>query len=634
MADYAHEQTDRIIEEMSKKLRREYDQAAKEIEDRLNDYLERFKLKDSKWQEWVSSGKKTESEYRKWRESQIMVGKRWASMKDQLATDAVNSNQIAQKIINNDIKDVYALGMNYSTYQIEKQLGINTSFTVYSHDTVERIMKKDPDLLPPPGKKVSQQIREGKAKRWNRQIIQRSMTQSILQGDSIPRMAQRLAQNVGDSNFKDAMRNARTMATGAENAGRIDAHDRARDMGIEVADAWVATFDARTRKSHRHLNGEIRGEDGYFSNGCRFPADPEGDPAEVYNCRCTIIGQIKGFERDLLSFDVRNDPDVGKMTYDDWLNARPKSRPIDSQYRKGEAIRMKHIRRYGGNGTMPRVQPSRSVAEPEAKPFHSQKLETVLEKNYNKFKDKVEKAINKPLYDKYVEKCKAIVKVSKGGAYTPSSDTVKFSLSQIEGQNIFSTLAHELGHMFDAKLGKHEALSFGEIGLVNDATKVGNFKMFKETPSSCDEFLSALRKDADAIKSKVLDRSIRKELLETYEKRNSSAGVQDFLDGMFGTQDDGLLPWGHGDRYYNRAYNKKVKAFGNQKKLKEVYQKLGFDASNQDKVRQLSRMYETSSEAWANVSSAVTCGGKELEAIKKYMPETYNAYLEILKKVK
>lgn len=189
--------------------------------------------------------------------------------------------------------------------------------------------------------------------------------------------------------------------------------------------------------------------------------------------------------------------------------------------------------------------------------------------------------------------------------------------------------------MFDKKIGKHNKLSFSEIDKLNKHCVIGSgsVKIFKEIPSSCDEFLSALRKDAEALKSLLDNRSIVKEMKSSNKSKNASAGVQDFLDGLFSTQDKGLLPWGHGDKYYNRAYNQKIKRLNLDKNLQAAFTELGFDASNQTKVKRLSRLYETSSEAWANVNSAVTCGGPELEAFEKYMPETVKAFKNILRRI-
>ena len=49
---------------------------------------------------------------------------------------------------------------------------------------------------------------------------------------------------------------------------------------------WIAVMDNRTRDSHREVDGEIKKIEERYSNGLRFPGDPEGPAAEVINCRC------------------------------------------------------------------------------------------------------------------------------------------------------------------------------------------------------------------------------------------------------------------------------------------------------------------------------------------------------------
>ena len=79
--------------------------------------------------------------------------------------------------------------------------------------------------------------------------------------------------------------------------------------------------------------------------------------------------------------------------------------------------------------------------------------------------------------------------------------------------------------------------------------------------------------------------------------------------------------WGHGERYYNRKYadiefmDKLSSVTSRKKKLQQVYKDLGLDASNQAKVKTI-------------------CGGEALEYVKKYLPNSYAAMLDILKGVK
>lgn len=628
--DIGHRETDKIIEKIEKEIAKEYAQAHKEVTSKLEDYLERFKLKDKKWQEWVANGTKTKAEYTRWRTGQMVVGKRWRDMKEVLATDLSNTYKIADSIARGYRPEVYALNHNFQTYLIEQDTKIDTSYTLYSRETVERLYRDNPKIYSSKiGKKVQQQINEGKLKRWERRRIQSVLTQGILQGESIPNLTKRLEQVTG-GDHKSAIRNARTMMTGVQNAGRVDAMFRARGMGIPLDKQWLATADGRTRHWHRELDGVAIPLEEAFNNeygDIMYPGDPGADGANIYNCRCTLVQLIKGFETDFSDLENRYSKLPEGQTYEEWKATRKAtSNPITLPERKAEAYRQAWIRKYGGNG---------SGIKKTSASFHSDKLEKAMGKEYNGFKDKINNADNKQLYIDYTDKVKSIVKTSAGGQYSPSFNRLEFSYAKDEGLDPFGTIAHEFNHAFDRLIGKDSNLTFKEVELINQYCPIGTgvTKTFKEVPSSCDTFLSALREDAEALKSKVLDRSIRTEMLVDKTTRNVTSGVQDMLDGFFGTQDEGLLPWGHGNRYYNRAYNKRIKAFDNDKNLKKALTELGFDASNQAKVKKLCRIYETSSEAWANVGSAVTCKGKELDAIKKYMPKTYEAYLEIIQKI-
>ena len=72
--------------------------------------------------------------------------------------------------------------------------------------------------------------------------------------------------------------------------------------------------------------------------------------------------------------------------------------------------------------------------------------------------------------------------------------------------------------------------------------------------------------------------------------------------------------------------------YGYEKPLKEAFKQLGFDASNQKKVKAIVRDYETASELWANVQAAKTVGGETLTLMEKYFPEACNAFDELVKK--
>ena len=318
--DYGHEQAEKALKKLEKRLNKEYTQAAKEVEKKLKDHLRKYEAKDHKMADKVKSGEMSEKDYLQWRAGQMAMGDRWKKLRDELVETYQDTNKVATDMIQDHTHQVYADNFNFGTFEVEKGSNVDTSFTLYSKDTVARLVKDNPKLLPPPNNKVSQAIKEGKAKRWNQQKVQSVMTQGILQGESIPKIAKRLSVAVGEMNMHSAIRNARTMTTSAENAGRIDSYKRAQDMGIEVKKQWLATLDGRTRHSHRILDGESVGIDEKFSNGLMFPADPDGAPAEVYNCRCTLIADIAGFSDNIDDLSLRRTGE-GFTDYETWKDA-------------------------------------------------------------------------------------------------------------------------------------------------------------------------------------------------------------------------------------------------------------------------------------------------------------------------
>lgn len=351
-SDPAHTATDAEIAKIEKLIAKEYKKAHKEVSKKLDNYLAAFAAKDAKWKEWVADGTKTEADYKAWKKGQILVGKRWEDLRDQLSEDYTNAAAISQSIAKGYAPEVYALNHNYATFEVEKGSLLDTSYSLYSRESVERMYRENPRLYPKYGKAVAKEIKLGKQHAWDKRRIQSVLMQGIIQGESIPNLTRRL-EHVTGGDHKAAIRNARTMMTGVQNAGRTDAYQRALDMGIPVKKQWLATLDMRTRHWHKELDGTAVENDEPFTNeigDIMFPGDPDADPANVYNCRCTLIAQIKGFEIDTQDTDLRPDDKLGEMSYEEWLDAKSVSNPITLPEEKAAAIQGAWWGKYGGGG--------------------------------------------------------------------------------------------------------------------------------------------------------------------------------------------------------------------------------------------------------------------------------------------
>lgn len=283
--DAGQAETNKLIEKVEKRVNKEYSQATKDMQKKLNNYLKSFESKDKAMQKQLADGLITDKQYKDWRYGQIMVGKRWQEQLDVLSKDLENSRQIAMNIVSGELPSAYAIGHNYGTYLVESGTSLNTSYTLYDRDTVSKLLKDRPKLLPDPtkGSKTQKALQEKRIQRWSKAKMTSAVAQGVLQGEAIPKIASRL-RNVTDMSYRASIRNARTMLTSSENLGRQASFERAHDMGIEMEKQWLATLDDRTRDSHALMDGERVPLDENFSNGLEYPADPSGEPEEIYNC--------------------------------------------------------------------------------------------------------------------------------------------------------------------------------------------------------------------------------------------------------------------------------------------------------------------------------------------------------------
>ena len=291
MADIAHTKTDQKLEEMEKRLSAIYSRADKEITKKYNDLLQKIAIEDRKKRELVKVGKLSEDEYKKWRKKKLLFEKQAKERANEIAAELSRVNEMAMAYVNGKLPEIY--GLNYNALEDAVSEIKGYSFTLVDADTVRNLALNDETLLP------YKYIDGKKDIRWNTKKVNAEVLQGILQGESIPDIAKRLS-NVTEMNKTAAIRNARTSVTSAECKGRQDSYIRATNDGIILKREWIATNDGRTRHSHRLLDGQIAEVDKPFKSelgDIMYPGDPEADPANVYNCRCTIAAKVMGFKK-------------------------------------------------------------------------------------------------------------------------------------------------------------------------------------------------------------------------------------------------------------------------------------------------------------------------------------------------
>lgn len=418
--DFAEKETDKRLDELEEKIVKIYSQAYDELNRKFDKHVQKFAKKDEIMRQRWQNGEIEEEDYLNWRKGQLFAENRLEQMANELGEDLVNADKLAMSVANGYMPEVYALNYNWETYDIEQNTQIDTSFTLYSREAVERLEKGGRKILP------KRKVDVPKDKKWNVQHLRNEITQGILQGKSIPDIAKGL-RKVTDMDRRASIRNARTMMTGAQNGGRLDAMNRASDKGIKIQKEWMATLDNRTRDSHQELDGQRVGVTRYFSNGCQFPGDPNGRPEEVYNCRCTMV-----------SFYPEYADIIGKrITYKEWAQTRGSESENE-----------------------PKIE---SVVKPEEEKYqydHRQWLGNVYNSNYTEedLNELAEAYANAPeelqrFYEKYSGSLTQMEDIEGGGYFWAGDGRVHFnSTKDKEGTSThtrFATSSHEIGHNMD-----------------------------------------------------------------------------------------------------------------------------------------------------------------------------------------
>lgn len=297
MADRARQKTDSELKEIEKEVRKIYRQAEKEITTEWNAYMERGQERlDRLWQAYLDAPRgERRAAKQEWQDamrSYTLQNERYRAMVEDTANKITHANELAVAYVNNRLPDIYALNYNQNVAG-EKELGI--SFNLVDASTVRRMTLAGDIELP------YKHIDKIKDKLWNTRQLNSEVLQGILQGQSMQKIADRILHIVGNDE-NAAIRNARTMVTGAENRGRLDRYETLQDQGAVIHKIWLATNDGRTREWHMDMDGQEVDVNVPFQtilpdgtiDEIDYPGDPSGDPCNVYNCRCSMKSKIVG----------------------------------------------------------------------------------------------------------------------------------------------------------------------------------------------------------------------------------------------------------------------------------------------------------------------------------------------------
>lgn len=314
-----------------------YEEARRDIINKFEDFKRRYKAKDDILYKKVKSGEITQSDYNDWLRGQLFQADQWIAKRDQIIGVMSNANKIATRIANEQRGNVFIANSNYQAYVLEHGAGVNFGFNLYDSSSVSRLIRNWGGTILPRYK-----VDEPKDYIWNLRNVNNAITQGIIQGERLDQIAKRLTDGLCTKNKNKMLTFARTGMTQAQNAGRIERLDEAKKMGIKVHKEWMATLDERTRTTHQMLDGQkvpINKPFKVDNYTIKYPGDPYAHPAMVYNCRCTLVGDLDDYPSEYERYDNIDGKPIKNMTYEEWKNA--KSNPVvpDQVDKKSETVK-------------------------------------------------------------------------------------------------------------------------------------------------------------------------------------------------------------------------------------------------------------------------------------------------------
>jgi SPP1 gp7 family putative phage head morphogenesis protein len=451
--------------------------------------------------------------------------------------------------------------------------------------------------------------------------LQRELKSALINGESYTKTAKRIKGVFNDS-MSNTMRVVRTEGNRNLNGSAYWNSVEAQKQGVELERQWLATLDANTRQSHQSLDGQKANKDDLFTSDgatAQYPGQ-FGVASEDVNCRCSTIDVVDGVSPELRR---ARDPVTGKndiidyKNYDQWMKDRGMIKNSSGKWVKGTA------------------QPKPVIKPPTdniSRNYNSNLAKGVGKEHYDTMHNMIDKTPNKELarvFSKYEDKINIGDAKYKGQAhYKPGRGTINIDLNREMTASKYNkkaqTVFHEAGHAIDYAIGKERGLF---ITGYSDVYKDGLFgkTIHREISDRIDDYGMKIKAGIKAHKTDykwlVENNYLPQSYVDRWKKfggkpptvryRKAYANWQlekevknipddyrrsfsDILEGA--TKGDVQAGYGHGKSYWK-------------------------DPSMVNK------------EAFAEMLSATFTNPVEIETFKKYIPESYKVFQEMIKEL-
>ena len=223
----------------------------------------------------------------KWRKEEVLRLLRQQRLVQNIADEMNRAGIEIAPEIKNRMADVYKVNSDATFRHINSR--VNANFAMIPREQVKIILD---DTQPVFSKIAYQHLGKN---RVIRSALQSQMAQAAILGESQEKIIKRIQKVTGQAEYQ-ARRVAQTERNRVQSQARADALHEAAQAGVIVTKKWSARM-RNTRDSHAALNGVEIPENEKFrtiwGNELRYPGDPEAPAAEVINCRCILIPDVK-----------------------------------------------------------------------------------------------------------------------------------------------------------------------------------------------------------------------------------------------------------------------------------------------------------------------------------------------------
>lgn len=415
--------------------------------------------------------------------------------------------------------------------------------------------------------------------------IRAELSRGIANGSTWAEMAAHIAHGMNSPFHKamnKAMRIARTEGHRIQNRAQMDTLNKAKENGADVVKQWISTLDDRTRESHKILDGQIREIEDYFEvNGhkAKYPGG-FGVTSEDIHCRC-CMGQRAKWNLDQDELDTLQD----RASYFDL----DKSKDF-------EEFKKKYLQASDIVDTMDLTD----IKLGELESAYGKKHSKAIRKQMEKAPEEIRRAWNDCVGDFH---CLDPRYRGDKAYYSPGLDGVKLNITKVakgsDYQTPYQVVFHEYGHHTDYILNR----KYGD----GDRKK-----SFSET-----------------YKNGVFGKTLKREAKDAVEKFAKKRGI--FED------DAQTIDWGKAEQEFCIQIKKELSLI-QRSDISDMFEPImsgkcayPFGVGHGTDYW---KSRNNGKEGFAEIYSAVVDNPESLEQVKRFFPESFKIFWEMIGVVK